>query len=104
MYLKTSEDVINVLVHFNSKTVLLACLDGKLSTDQPSPDSNRELLFCMAYKVVSESSRTVIVVTASMKEVERGGQGHTSASLCGEHALFLHECFLNFVFHFVCDG
>jgi hypothetical protein len=30
---------------------------------------------------VLESSRTVIVVTASVKEDERGGQGHTSASL-----------------------
>jgi hypothetical protein len=30
---------------------------------------------------VSESSRTVIVVTASVKEDERGGQGHTFESL-----------------------
>jgi hypothetical protein len=33
------------------------------------------------YEVVSKSSRTIIIVTASVKEVERGGQGHTSASL-----------------------
>jgi hypothetical protein len=30
---------------------------------------------------VSESSRIVIVVPVSVKEYERGGQGHTSASL-----------------------
>jgi hypothetical protein len=63
-------------------------------------------------KCVSESSRTIIVVTASVKEDERGGQGHTSAkpieSVCHviprcEHALFLHECFSTFLC-FVCDG
>jgi hypothetical protein len=37
-----------------------------------------------AYKVVSESSRTVIVLTASVEEDDKGGQGHafyTSALL-----------------------
>jgi hypothetical protein len=38
------------------------------------------------YKVVLESSRTVIVVTALVKEDERGGQGHTSASLLRQSA------------------
>jgi hypothetical protein len=33
------------------------------------------------YKVVSESFWDVIVVTASVKEEERGGRGHISASL-----------------------
>jgi hypothetical protein len=33
------------------------------------------------YKVLSESPWTVVVVTASVKEDEMGGQGHTSASL-----------------------
>jgi hypothetical protein len=33
------------------------------------------------YEVLLESSQTVVVVTASVKEDERGGQGHTSASL-----------------------
>jgi hypothetical protein len=33
------------------------------------------------YKVLLESSRTIIVVTASVKEDERGDQGHISASL-----------------------
>jgi hypothetical protein len=33
------------------------------------------------------SSQTVIVVTASMKEYERGGQGHTSASLLHQSAM-----------------
>jgi hypothetical protein len=106
---------------------------------QTSPKSLRGL---------SESSRTVIVVTASVKEDERGGQGHTSANLqhhsatwhravsthcfytsafstlcfvlsavdgkieqrvchvtprC-EHSLFLHECFFDFVFRFICSG
>jgi hypothetical protein len=33
------------------------------------------------YEVVSESSRTVIIVTASVKEEERGGQGHFTLAL-----------------------
>jgi hypothetical protein len=33
------------------------------------------------YEVVLESSWTVIVVTALVKEDEKGGQGHTSESL-----------------------
>jgi hypothetical protein len=33
------------------------------------------------YEVPSENSWIVIVSTALAKEVERGGQGHTSASL-----------------------
>jgi hypothetical protein len=33
------------------------------------------------YKMLSESSWTVIVVTALVKDDDRGGQGHTSASL-----------------------
>jgi hypothetical protein len=37
--------------------------------------------FLQTYKMVSESSWTVIAVTASVKEDERGSQGHTSASL-----------------------
>jgi hypothetical protein len=36
--------------------------------------------------VVSESSLTVIVVTSSVKEDERGGQGHTSESLLRQSA------------------
>jgi hypothetical protein len=36
--------------------------------------------------VLSESSLTVIVVTAWVKEDERGGQGHTSASLLHQSA------------------
>jgi hypothetical protein len=38
------------------------------------------------YKVLSESSQSVIVVTASVKEDEKGGQGHTSASLLHQSA------------------
>jgi hypothetical protein len=38
------------------------------------------------YEGLSESSRSVKVVTASMKEDERGGQGHTSASLLPQSA------------------
>jgi hypothetical protein len=34
----------------------------------------------------SESSQTVIVVIASVKEEERGDQGHTSASLLRQSA------------------
>jgi hypothetical protein len=36
--------------------------------------------------VVLEISRTIIVVTASVNEDERGGQGHTSASLLHQSA------------------
>jgi hypothetical protein len=51
--------------------------------------------------VVYESSRTVIIVAASVKEDEKGGQGHISATVLHqsatwqrcEHALFLQECF-----------
>jgi hypothetical protein len=39
-------------------------------------------------RVLSESSRTVIVVTALMKEDERGGQGHTSANLLHRSAMW----------------
>jgi hypothetical protein len=35
----------------------------------------------LTYEVLPESFWTVTVVTASVKEDERGGQGHTSASL-----------------------
>jgi hypothetical protein len=38
-------------------------------------------LFLGMYEVVSESSRTVVVITALVKKDERGGQGHTSKSL-----------------------
>jgi hypothetical protein len=36
---------------------------------------------------ILETSQTVIVVTASVKEDERGGQGHTSASLLHQSAM-----------------
>jgi hypothetical protein len=58
-------------------------------------------------KVVSESSRTVTIASASVKEDERGGQGHTSASLIAlachvaplcEQALLLHECSFDLIF------
>jgi hypothetical protein len=39
------------------------------------------------YEVVSESSPTVIVVTVSVKEYERGGKGHTSESLLHQSAM-----------------
>jgi hypothetical protein len=40
----------------------------------------------MKYEVVFESFQTVIAVTASLKDDERGGQGHTSASLLRQSA------------------
>jgi hypothetical protein len=40
----------------------------------------------IVYEVVSQNSRTVIVATASVKEDERGGQGHISASLLQQSA------------------
>jgi hypothetical protein len=42
-------------------------------------------LSASVYEVVSKGSRTVMVVTASVK-VERGGQGHTSSSLLHQSA------------------
>jgi hypothetical protein len=39
-----------------------------------------------AYEVLSESSRTLNVVTASVKDEERAGQGHISASLLHQYA------------------
>jgi hypothetical protein len=63
------------------------------------------------YGVVSESSRTVIVATALVKEEGRPKSHFRKpvASVCHvtahyEHALFLHRCFFDFMFHFVCDG
>jgi hypothetical protein len=49
---------------------------------------------------LSKGSWTVTVVSASVKEGERGGQGHISQACCislpltlrCEHALLLHEC------------
>jgi hypothetical protein len=38
------------------------------------------------YGVVLESSRTIILVTALMKEDERGGEGHTSENLLHQSA------------------
>jgi hypothetical protein len=38
------------------------------------------------YEVVSESSQALIVVTVSVKEDEKGGQGHTSKSLLHQSA------------------
>jgi hypothetical protein len=39
------------------------------------------------YKVLSKSSGTAIVVTATVKEDERGDQGYTSASLLNQSAM-----------------
>jgi hypothetical protein len=44
------------------------------------------MLMTQPYKVVLESSRTVIDATASVKDIERGGQGHTSESLLHQSA------------------
>jgi hypothetical protein len=63
------------------------------------------------YEVLSESSRTVIFVTALPKD-ERGPVSYIHkpiSSVCHvtprcEHAFLSHECFLKFVFSFVCDG
>jgi hypothetical protein len=41
----------------------------------------------LLYNVVAESSLAVTVVTASVKEDERGGQGHTSSSLLHQSAM-----------------
>jgi hypothetical protein len=39
------------------------------------------------YEVLLESSWTFVVVTALVKEDERGGQGHTSTSLLHQSAM-----------------
>jgi hypothetical protein len=44
------------------------------------PNSDIVAFHFGTYEVVSESSPTVIFVTASVKEDEKGGQGHTSTS------------------------
>jgi hypothetical protein len=41
----------------------------------------------LIYKILFDRSLTVIVVTASVKEDERGGQGHTSESLLHQSAM-----------------
>jgi hypothetical protein len=43
-------------------------------------------IYMCIYEVLSGSSRTVIVVTASVKEDQRGGQSHTSTSLLHQSA------------------
>jgi hypothetical protein len=58
-----------------------------------------------SYKVVLESSGTIIVITASAKE--DGSKPITLVyhmTLRCEQALFLHKCLFNFMFCFVCDG
>jgi hypothetical protein len=45
------------------------------------------LKILLQYEVVSESSRIIIIVTASVKVDERGGQVHTSASLLHQSAM-----------------
>jgi hypothetical protein len=64
-------------------------------------------------KCLTLITRTVTIVTASVKEGEEGGaRSHFRkpiASVCHvtlrcEHVLFLHECFFDFVFPFGRDG
>jgi hypothetical protein len=43
--------------------------------------SENMILFAVCMSMLSESPSTVIIISASVKEDERGGQGHTSASL-----------------------
>jgi hypothetical protein len=56
--------------------------------------------------VILESSQTVIVVTASVKVDERGGQGHTSESLLHQSAMWQHavntHCLYMSVFSSTC--
>ena len=56
--------------------------------------------------MVFESSRTVIVVTVSAKEYERGGQGHTSESLLHQsatlHCAVSMHCFYSSAFSTSC--
>jgi hypothetical protein len=44
------------------------------------------IIYHSVQKVVSESSRPVILLTASVKEDERGGQGQTFTSLVHQSA------------------
>jgi hypothetical protein len=83
----TSLDCVHMSFHFPPSLTNATCIRG-----------------------VSESSRTVIVVTASVKDGRpRSHFRKPIASVCHltpccEHALFLYECFFNFVFRFVCNG
>jgi hypothetical protein len=56
--------------------------------------------------LLSESAQTVIVVTASVKEDERGGQGHTSTSILHQSAMYHRavntHCFYTTVFSSSC--
>jgi hypothetical protein len=50
-------------------------------------------------------AQAIIVLTASVKEDARGGKPIASVchvTPCSEHALFLHNWFLDFMFCFVC--
>jgi hypothetical protein len=49
--------------------------------------SRPKFLTSVMYEMVSESSWTIIVLTASVKEDEREGQGHTSERLLYQSAM-----------------
>jgi hypothetical protein len=58
------------------------------------------------YKVVSESSRIFIIITAMVSEDEKGGQGHTSESLLHQYAMWcralIMHCFYTSAFSTSC--
>jgi hypothetical protein len=65
----------------------LSCTQEPFTDPYPEPDQSSPYHPNLSLsEVVSESSRTVIAVTALVKQDERGGQGHTSESLLHQSA------------------
>jgi hypothetical protein len=59
----------------------------------------KPLSFCCERRGESECSRTGILVTASVKEDERGGQGHTSARLLHQSAMWHYRAVITHNFY-----
>jgi hypothetical protein len=78
---------INYTALFSSSFENFICVWNYLKQRTMHSSTSHSL---QVYKVLSESSWTVIVVTASVKEDERGGQGHTSANLLHQSATWHH--------------
>jgi hypothetical protein len=65
--------------------LIVGCIAFSFSS-QKLVFAGESYMFVGMYEVLSESTQTVIFVTASVKEDERGGQDHTSASLLHQSA------------------
>jgi hypothetical protein len=84
---------------------------GQFPVAQSLLHGHSHKLLALHYDVLSESSRT-ITVNCLGERLDGRPRSHFCkpiSSVCHvtprcEHVLFLHECFFNFVFRFVCDG